>query len=156
MVDVAAKALSAAVNDPTTAIQVLDHLGDVLRLIGTTDLEAATKPTTELSPGRVIMRARRFEDFLALAVTEIREYGASTIQVNRRLRALLEELRDEVRPEHRAAVDDELARLNASVTRSFARSPDLDRAGTADGQGIGGPGESRMLTKDPAHDEVRS
>ena len=38
MVDVAIKALSPAVNDPTTAVQVIDHLGDVLRVIGGIDL----------------------------------------------------------------------------------------------------------------------
>lgn len=38
MVDVAIRALSAAINDPTTAVQVLDHLEDLLRLIGSTPL----------------------------------------------------------------------------------------------------------------------
>lgn len=156
MVDVAAKALSAAVNDPTTATQVLDHLGDILGVIGKTDLREATKRGSAPTPGRVVMQARRWEDFLALGVTEIREYGATTIQVNRRLRALLEELREEVRPEHRAAVDDELARLGASVAGGFAGSPDLDRANTADGQGIGGPGELQVKTNGAEHGVVRT
>ena len=43
MVDIANKALSAAVNDPTTAVQVLDHIGEVLGHIGMTDLDARTK-----------------------------------------------------------------------------------------------------------------
>ena len=38
IVDIADKALSPTINDPTTAVQALDHLSDVLRLIGTTDL----------------------------------------------------------------------------------------------------------------------
>ena len=37
MVDVAIKALSPAVNDPTTAVQVINHLGDLLHVVGTTD-----------------------------------------------------------------------------------------------------------------------
>jgi uncharacterized membrane protein len=125
---------------------VLDHLGDVLGVIGKTDLQPVTARGSELTPGRVLMQARGWEDFLALGVTEIREYGATTIQVNRRLRALLEELHDEVRPENRAAVEDELARLTASVAGGFGGSPDLDRASTADGQGIGGPGELDVRT----------
>jgi hypothetical protein len=44
-------------------------------------------------------------------------------------------------PQHQPAIDDELARLDASVARSFGDSPDLDRARTADRQGIGGPDE---------------
>ena len=44
MVDIANLALSPAVNDPTTAVQVIDHLGETLRLIGTTDLTGQSKP----------------------------------------------------------------------------------------------------------------
>jgi uncharacterized membrane protein len=71
-------------------------------------------------------------------VTEIREYGCTAIQVMRRMRAMLEELHDEVRPECRPAVEEEIARLDATVARSFGDSVDLDRAKTADPQGIGG------------------
>ena len=136
MVDIAIKALSPAVNDPTTAVQVLNHLGDTLRLIGSTDLEPS--PSDRGRPARVLVPARGWQDFLALGVTEIREYGASSLQVVRRLRAVLEELHGSVRPEHRAAVQDELARLQAQVERAFGASTDLDRAGQADRQGIGG------------------
>jgi uncharacterized membrane protein len=87
----------------------------------------------------VIIPARAWPDFLSLGVTEVREYGASSIQVIRRLRALLEELRELVLPENRAAVDDELLRLEAALAEHFAGSVDLDRAGVADAQGIGGP-----------------
>ena len=56
----------------------------------------------------------------------------------RRMRAMLEELRRDVRPEHRSAVEEELTRLDATVASTFGSSPDLDRAGIADRQGIGG------------------
>jgi uncharacterized membrane protein len=138
MVDIAIKALSPAVNDPTTAVQVIDHLGETLRVIGTTNLRQPPR-LGEQRPGRVIMRARRWEDFLSLGTTEIRDYGTTSMQVNRRLRAMLVELHDEVLPEHRPAVANELSRLDASVERSFRDSPDLDRAKTADRQGLGGP-----------------
>ena len=141
MVDIANLALSPAVNDPTTAVQVIDHLGETLRLIGTTDLTGPLKPQGTPAAGSVVMHTRGWEDFLELGVTEIRTYGASGIQVNRRLRAMLEELRETVRPECRPAVEDELARLAASVGSRWAGSPDLDRALAADRQGIGGPAE---------------
>jgi len=76
-----------------------------------------------------------------LGLTEVREYGSTSIQVMRRMRAMLEELRDAVRPEHRPAVEEELARLDMTVARTFANSVDLDRANTADPQGIGGRAE---------------
>jgi uncharacterized membrane protein len=83
--------------------------------------------------------AQDWDELLALAVTEIRLYGGAAIQVVRRLRAMLEELHEAVRPEYRAAVEAELARLDATVARRFAESPDLDRASRADRQGLGGP-----------------
>ena len=88
------------------------------------------------------MPGRTWQDYLTLAVTEIREYGASSIQVMRRLRAMLEDLRESVRPEHRPAVDAEIARLDATAAAGFAGSVDKDRAQARDRQGIGGPAES--------------
>ena len=87
------------------------------------------------------MPGRTWEDYLTLAVTEIREYGSSTIQVTRRLTAMLEALRESVRPEYRPTVDAELARLVATVATGFAGSVDKDLASAGDRQGIGGPAE---------------
>ena len=138
MVDVAGKALSPAVNDPTTAVQVLDYLGDSLRLIGRADRTAPAWHAGAATQG-VVIPVRRWEDFLALGVTEIREFGSTSIQVLRRLRAVLEKLLQEVRPENRAAVQAELARLDATVESGFSGSIDSDRARVADSQGLGGP-----------------
>ncbi len=143
MVDIAIRALSPAVNDPTTAVQVLNHLGDTLRLLGATSLPAPVDAPDVLSPGLVV-RARRWEDVVELAFTEIRQYGGSSVQVVRRLRALLEDLRERVRPEHRQAVEDELARLDATVAENWSDSVDLDLAAIADGQGIGGPSARKV------------
>jgi uncharacterized membrane protein len=137
MVDIAIRALSPAVNDPTTAVQILNHLGDTLRLVGATPLPDTARRSGGGS-AHVLVPVRRWEDFLSLSVTEIREYGASSVQVTRRLRALLEELRESVLPERRAAVDGELARLDATVARGFGGTEDLDLAVAPDRQGIGG------------------
>ena len=139
MVDIANRALSPAVNDPTTAVQVLDHIGEVLAVIGRTDLEQRTKPASADTPAAVVMVTPRWEDFVTLGLTEIREYGATSVQITRRLRALLEELLKTVRPEHRAAVEEEIRRLDANVVESWSNSVDLDRAAVADCQGIGDP-----------------
>jgi uncharacterized membrane protein len=149
MVDVAIRALSAAINDPTTAVQVLDYLEDLLRLIGSTPLRGQLAFRDGSGTSRLVMPGRNWEDYLTLAVTEIREYGSGAIQVTRRLRAMLEDLRDAVRPEHRPAVEAELKRLGATVTAGFGGSVDHDRAEARDRQGIGGPAESRR-TQDAA------
>jgi uncharacterized membrane protein len=138
IVDVAAKALSAAINDPTTAVQVLDQLGEVLRVIGTTDVKHSRWPANGGPSEGLVIPIRSWEEYLALGVTEIREYGSTSIQVVRRLRAMLEELRRQVSPDHRPAVDEQLARLDATVTEAFGQSVDLDLARIADEQGIGG------------------
>jgi uncharacterized membrane protein len=140
LVDIAAMALSPAVNAPTTAVQVLNHLEDLLRVIGATDLAAAAQHVDEHGRLRVVVPTQGWAELLALGVTEIRLYGANAIQVLRRLRAVLDELRTTVRPEHRAAVDAELERLDLTVELHFGDTPDLDRARVADRQGIGGPG----------------
>ena len=139
MVDIAIRALSPAVNDPTTAVQVIDHLGETLRRIGTTDLAVKVGHSGGARDPGIVIRHRRWDDFMALGITEIRQYGATSIQVMRRLRAMLEELREEVLPEHRAAVEEELARLDATVAQHWSSSVDLDRVSVPGGQGIGGP-----------------
>lgn len=138
MVDIAIRALSPAVNDPTTAVQILDHLGDMLRLLGTSSLPA-TVEGVELPPTGLIVRTRRWDDVVELAFTEIRQFGGSSVQVVRRLRAILDDLLERVQLDHRAAIADELARLDATVEEHWGASVDLDRARVADGQGIGGP-----------------
>jgi hypothetical protein len=60
------------------------------------------------------------------------------VQVARRLRAMLDELHGGVRDEHRPAVEDELARLEAEVARHLVSSADFDRALETDRQGLGG------------------
>ena len=159
MVDIAIKALSAAINDPTTAVQVLNHMTELLRLIGTTPLGGHTRVLRDdTGTIRIVARGREWEDYLVLALTEIREYGAGAIQVLRRLRAMLLELHETVLPEHREAIEAELERLAVTVELNFGASVDFDRAATPDRQGIGGPTASARLEQErffPASAPVR-
>ena len=139
LVDVAIRALSPAVNDPTTAVQVLDYVEDLLLVIGRRALGGRGEVRDPDGRPRIVVPVRRWEDYLELGVTEIRQYGATSVQVSRRLRAVLEELRASVLPEHRGAVDAELHKLEASVAESFPAEADRALAGVSDRQGIGGP-----------------
>jgi uncharacterized membrane protein len=76
---------------------------------------------------------------VALAFTEIRDYGRTSIQVLRRLRASLVELESSVLPEYVAAIAAELERLDLAVAVAFADTPDAALSVLADRQGIGGP-----------------
>jgi uncharacterized membrane protein len=139
MVDVANRALSSAINDPTTAVQVLDYVEDMLMVVGRTDLSGRGVFCDPDGTPRVVLPSRDWKDYLALGVTEIRHYGGGSVQVVRRLRALLLHLQHHVLPEHRAAVDEELARLDATVKERFGEGVDLDLARASDRQGLGGP-----------------
>ncbi len=96
LVDIAAQALSPAVNQPTTAVQVIDRLEDLLLRIGT-----GTLLTGYYADGagqvRFIEPVLGWAEYLDLAFTEITSYGAGSPQVVRRLLAAYQTL------EHRLA-----------------------------------------------------
>jgi len=141
MVDIAIKALSPAVNDPTTALQLLDYIEDLLALIGSRELHGREVLRDDDGTARVVLPTRTWDDMLELGVTEIRRYGTRSMQVCRRLRALLETLRSSVRERNRPAVEAELHRLDRAVAAAFADEDERAYAMRADRQGIGGPAE---------------
>jgi uncharacterized membrane protein len=138
MVDIAIRALSPAINDPTTAVQAIDYLEEALRVVGSTPPPPGATSPDRLASG-VVMPVRTWADYISLSVTEIRTCGATSIQVLRRLRTMLEELDELVLLQNRAAVADELRRLDATVDASHAGTVDHDLASAGDHQGIGGP-----------------
>jgi uncharacterized membrane protein len=76
IVDIASKALSPAINDPTTAVLSIDQLHHLLRDVGKRHL-AEGHERDSLGPVRVVFRTPDWEDFVHLATTEIRQYGRS-------------------------------------------------------------------------------
>ncbi|GAA3080118.1 DUF2254 domain-containing protein [Pseudonocardia yunnanensis] len=138
LVDIAIKALSPAINDPTTAVQVLDHIEAFLEAVAGTRLRRQYVLAGRDGTARVVLPGRDWAEYLQLAVTEIREYGAASTQVCRRLRALLDGLLDTVPPDRRPAVLDELRRLDSSVDTAFADLARRSLARCSDRQGIGG------------------
>jgi uncharacterized membrane protein len=137
LVDIAIKALSSAINDPTTAVLAIDQLHRLLRLVGKRDLRNETIFDAE-GQSRVIMRTPNWEDFVHLAFREIRHYGAGNIQVARRLRAMNENLVHSL-PEHRhAALRRELELLDRTLEKLHVFPEDLALARIADSQGLGG------------------
>lgn len=137
LVDIAIRALSPAVNDPTTAVQALDQIEDLLRRLGHSQLDAgyARDATGTI---RVIFPVPTWQDYLALSFDEIRQFGASSVQVMRRLRAGLTGLSESVATrERRDAVLDYLDHLNLAVGRSSFDDQDQVVALQEDRQGLG-------------------
>ena len=136
MVDIASKALSPAINDPTTAVLALDQLHGDLLYLGRKQLDSGSV-ADEQGRLRLVYPTPQWEDFVALAVSEIRQFGASSIQVARRLRAMLEHLASAL-PEPRVPpLREELAMLEHAVERAYPEAKDRERAQTGDLQGLG-------------------
>jgi len=137
LVDIAIKALSPAINDPTTAVQAIDQIEDLLRRLGQQDLQTGfvSDAGGEL---RLIVPVPSWEDYLALAFDEIRQYGVTSIQVMRRLRSALIGLTEMVMPPGRVeAVRHYLKHLDLAVEGSPLDVQDKSMALQEDRQGLG-------------------
>jgi uncharacterized membrane protein len=117
LVDIADRALSPGFNDPTTAVQVLDELHDLLRRLATRRLPSGVH-VDEDGNVRLVVPRERLADYLSLALDEIVHYGADVAQVRERVRALLDDVGAAALPEHRAALDE----ARRAFDRSFASS----------------------------------
>ena len=119
LADIAAKALSPGVNDPTSAVQAIDGLHDLLRRLATRSLPTGVYADDE-GQIRLYLPPPVFEDFLALALDEAEQYGADSIQVQQRITALLDDLCAAALPEHRPAVE---ARIAARAEKGLRSNP---------------------------------
>ena len=136
IVDIALRALSPAVNDPTTAVQALDGIDALLLEFAARDLERG-RITGEDGALRVVYPNMVWADVLDLSLTEIRHYGVDTPQIARRLRALLLGLAEHAPPARRAPLDDHLARLDVAVRAAYPDAMERAYAETPDHLGIG-------------------
>jgi uncharacterized membrane protein len=137
MVDISSKALSPAINDPTTAVLAIDQLHHLLRDVGGRYLFEG-RETDRSGAVRLVYRTPNWDDFVRVAVTEVRQYGRDSIQVMRRLRAMLENLIETLPDRRTPLLRKELALLASSSQRTFADPEDRILAETSDLQGLGG------------------
>jgi uncharacterized membrane protein len=136
LADISAKALSPGVNDPTTSVQALDQIELLLRQLSKKRLAGEVRDVD--GEVRLRYRAPTWGDFVSIAVDETRIFGEGSVQVTRRLRALLEDLLEAVPPQRRGPIEEQLAVLESSVGRTF-EGAERQIAGGRDRQGIGSP-----------------
>jgi uncharacterized membrane protein len=141
LVDIAIKALSPAINDPTTAVQALDQIEDLLLRLGLRHLEIGAFRDRN-GKLRLVVPFPAWEDFLRLAFDEILSYGANSVQVMRRMNALVSDLIPAVPEERRPALRHWDVRFKASIARSFADGEQRLEASKEDRQGLGIPRHS--------------
>ena len=125
----------------TTAVLAIDQIHHLLRHVGGRRLDNE-KVTDVTGRVRLIYRTPDWDDFVRLAVTEIRQFGGASIQVARRLRAMLENLIATLPTVRAQPLRRELQLLNSSAQRSFHDPEDRALAGESDSQGMGGANES--------------
>ena len=128
LTDVANKALSPGINDPTTAIHALGHVSALLcqlahRELGPVLLSDNGNDGVGGNGGggggervRVVMHRPDLADLLDGAISQPRRYGSSDPQVMARLFGLLEELAHHL--DDQTPVLAQLGRLRATVARS--------------------------------------
>jgi len=138
LVDIAIRALSPAVNDPTTAVQSLDQIDDVLSLLAGRNLGDGSVRDAD---GRVRIQfpAPTWPALAGLALDEIIAYGAGSLQVVRRLRAVLEDVARVCSPDRLDPITERLSLLDRLVAENFPDPATRQRALCADRQGLGSP-----------------
>jgi uncharacterized membrane protein len=145
LVDIALKALSPAINDPTTSVLALDQVHRLLRVVGKRQLRGEIVPDESDKP-RVIFRTPNWEDFVHVGCNEIRTFGANSVQAVRRLRAMLLDLLKCLPPQRHPALQQELDRLDQTIERLYVLPGDLALARIPDSQGLGGSLEIRIAS----------
>ena len=133
LVDVALRALSPAVNDPTTAVRSLDEVEGVLRVAARERMGAIS---FEFDPGRLVVSRPTWNELVDLALVEILTVGGREVQVHRRLLALVNDLIPAVAESRRPILEEYRAQLLLHADEMLGRSGHI--AGHGDRQGLGG------------------
>jgi len=137
LVDIAIRALSPAINDPTTAVQALDRIEALL-----VDLAPRHPgPSILVDAGgapRALVPAPRWADYVALGLVEIRHYGHASAQIVRRLHALYDRLCEVVDEGDRDRVELERRLLGEAVLEAFPDAEERAIVEQSDRLGLGG------------------
>jgi uncharacterized membrane protein len=136
VVDIAIKALSPAINDPTTAVQALDQIEDLLLRLGKKNLNSGNY-CDDTGCLRLIVPSPEWDDLLRLGLDEIRFCGATSVQVMRRMKALIVNLTAVLPAERHPDLEHWEQRLQHTVARAFSDIEEKQDASVPDRQGLG-------------------
>lgn len=139
LVDIAERALSPSMNDPTTAVQCLDEIHNLLRMLATRSFPPG-QHLDDRGSLRLVHSFMTWDAYVRLAFDEIRAYGKDSLQIHRRLRSIILDLLDVAPSDRHGPLQTQLQLLAASAERDFADDEDKASARYPDAQGIGRPG----------------
>jgi uncharacterized membrane protein len=137
LVDIAIRALSAAINDPTTAVQALDRIEALLSELARRYPGPAVVVDDD-GTARGIIPAPRWGTYFELGLLEIRRYGARAPQVVRRLNALYNRLDHVADADERPLIERERRLLAAAVRVAFPDAEERAVVERPDRLGLGG------------------
>jgi uncharacterized membrane protein len=137
LVDIAERSLSESpFQDPTTAVQAIDRLHDILRQLARRPFPDG-RVRDEDGEIRLLVKTMSWDNYVHLAFDEIRLAGATSPQVSRRLVAALIDLRRIALPERIEALDEQLGLLRAATIEAMDDPRDARRALDPDREGLG-------------------
>ncbi|HET9311035.1 MAG TPA: DUF2254 domain-containing protein [Actinomycetota bacterium] len=137
LVDVAERSLSESpFQDPTTAVQAIDRLHDILRHLARRPFSDGRDPDED-GKIRLLLKMMTWEDYVHLAFDEIRMAGAGSPQVSRRLVAALTDLRRVALPERIEVLDEQVRLLHAATVEAMYDERDVRFALGPDREGLG-------------------
>ncbi|MER0449283.1 DUF2254 domain-containing protein [Streptomyces sp. Edi4] len=134
--DIGLRALSAAVNDPTTAVQCLDRILQLLTALADRPLGAVGHPDAK-GTVRLVQDVPDWADVVDLAFAEIRLCAVGSPQVTRRILAGLDDLLRIVPPSRRRPLLRHRELLVQAVTSAVPEAAERTFALEPDRQGIG-------------------
>lgn len=137
MVDIALKALSPSINDPSRAVQVIDELEAILAYLAPRiDKE---NEDVDKSSNKSLVKGwtRTWEDYVAISTDEIRQYGTTSIQIQRRLRNMFRSLLELCRPSQHGPLKVRLEVLDAQTDSLWTMRLDRELSLVSDPQGFG-------------------
>lgn len=134
--DIALRALSPAVNDPTTAVQALDRIVQFLAAVANRPLDSL-RYTDRGGVVRLVQPVPGWEALVDLGFTEIRGCAAGSPQVSRRMLAGLDDLLLLAPEDRREPLLRHRELLTLAVERAVPEAADRDFALRPDRQGIG-------------------
>ncbi|MGY1640119.1 DUF2254 domain-containing protein [Geodermatophilus sp. SYSU D00703] len=136
LVDIAVRSIAQPFNDPTTTVQALHRLHDLLRQIAARPLPCG-EHRDEDGVVRLTERTVTWDGYVRLAFDEIRLAGVSEPQVTRKMCAALADLKSVAPPDRQEPLDRQLRLLDAAVRRAYDDEEDVLAALTPDTEGIG-------------------
>lgn len=138
LVDIAVRGLAEPFEDPTTSVMTLDRIHDLLRMLVNRDFPDG-RYTDDAGELRLTVPVVGWDDYVWLAFTELRVAGAGSPQIPRRIRAAVEDLLEVAPPDRRPPLERQLELLESHVEQEYDEDEQIERANTADRQGIGSP-----------------